>query len=330
MLDANRNGWLSNAETSDAAELFHYDRNGDRLLTGDELTRNESGGFGPEFIATARTDRNSFRGPLTCKVSSDVTPPPDAILDVRYSSTSHETSIRFSRGNENWPLEVAEQSRSRIVLNLAGRQIELRLIPGSYRPVQQAKSRLRQQFDRLASESGQYVLSQRVPDSLQSLGLLADQNSDGAVDPEELRNCLDTYMAARVVAQQASLRLAVVPESRSLDRLVDVNLDGRLSRREIHGVPSVLRDLSGDRSQFFREDVPRRLSILPQRGPATAQGIPRATDSAPAWFVRSDRNRDVDVDRDEFLGTPKDFARLNKNGDDWIDRNEAIQADSND
>lgn len=329
MLDDNRNGSLSPAETSNAAKLFQYDRNGDRLLTGDELTRNESGAYGPEFIATARTDRNSFRGPLTCKVSSDVTQTPDGILDVRYS-TSHKTSIRFSKGSEKWPLEVAEQSRGRIVLNLVGRQIELRLVPGNYQPVQQAKSRLRQQFDRLVNQSGRYELSRGVPDSLRSLGLLADQNSDGAVDRDELRSCLATYVAARVEAQQASLRLAVVPESRSLERLVDRDLDGRMSRREIHGLPSVLRDLSEGRSQFFREDVPRRLSILLQRGSATAPGIPRATAAAPAWFVRSDRNRDGDIDQDEFLGTPQDFARLNKNGDEWIDRDEAIQADSSD
>ena len=328
MLDTDRNGWLSKDESSNAAKLFRYDQSGDRLLTGDELTRNESGAFGPEFIATARADRNTFRGPLTCEVSPNVTGTPDAILDVRYSSTSHETSIRFS--SEKTQLKVAEQSRGQIVLNLAGRQIELRLIPGGYRPVQQAKSRIRQQFDRLANESGQYLLSRGVPDSLRSLGLLADQNSDGAVDREELRLCLDNYIAARVEAHQASLRLAVVPESRSLERLVDQNLDGRLSRREIHRLPAIMQGLRQDQRQFFRKDVPARLSILLQRGTATVQGIPRATDAAPAWFVRSDRNRDGDIDRDEFLGTPQDFERLNTNGDEWIDRHEAILADSSD
>ena len=39
LLDANRDGWLAKAEWSAPPDLFRNDQNGDRLLTGDELTK---------------------------------------------------------------------------------------------------------------------------------------------------------------------------------------------------------------------------------------------------------------------------------------------------
>ena len=47
------------------------------------------------------------------------------------------------------------------------------------------------------------------------------------------------------------------------------------------------------------------------------------TDSAPAWFVRMDRNADGDLSPREFLGTAEQFQSIDANDDALIDRAEA-------
>ncbi|MBC8290346.1 MAG: EF-hand domain-containing protein [Planctomycetes bacterium] len=327
-LDSDRNGWLSRDEWSDPPNLFRNDLNGDRLLTSDELKRNEARAFGPEFIATARTKRGLSTGPLTCRVDSQFGGTPDAVIDVRFGTTAHDASIRFSkRGEIVARFQVAAQTRGRIVLNIHGRRIELRLVPSHYDPVRQLRAKVLRDFDGLATASRSLPLDRNVPVSIRTFAALGDRDANGALSRAELQFCLDGYAAARTRAQGTTLRLAIVPESQNLERLVDGDLDRRLSRREFSQLPSLLNDLAEDRKRIHREDIPPTLSLLLQRGPASGEGIPSATGAAPAWFVRSDRNRDGDIDRDEFLGTPQDFQRLNTNGDEWIDRDEAIQAD---
>ena len=49
---------------------------------------------------------------------------------------------------------------------------------------------------------------------------------------------------------------------------------------------------------------------------------------APAWFVHMDRNNDGDISRREFLGDSRQFRAPDTNGDDFIDRAEALAVES--
>jgi hypothetical protein len=110
--------------------------------------------------------------------------------------------------------------------------------------------------------------------------------------------------------------------------LVDRNLDGRLSRRELAELPRRLAAITGESGRIARDMVPPTLVLVLQHGPFRDSNEQNIFENAgPPWFVRADRNQDGDLDREEFLGSPEDFQRLDANSDGWIDLDEAIMGD---
>jgi hypothetical protein len=49
------------------------------------------------------------------------------------------------------------------------------------------------------------------------------------------------------------------------------------------------------------------------------------TGKGPAWFQKMDRNKDGDVSRREWLGTPEEFKEIDEDGDGLISVEEAIK-----
>ena len=56
-------------------------------------------------------------------------------------------------------------------------------------------------------------------------------------------------------------------------------------------------------------------------------GLPPEPTAGPLWFRTMDRNRDGDVSRREFLGTPEEFNRIDSDGDGLISLEEAERYD---
>ena len=117
-----------------------------------------------------------------------------------------------------------------------------------------------------------------------------------------------------------------------------VDADGRLSPREVRGMPTLIDRFDRDRDGLLSVgEVPRRFRVTFSRGPVVAANpfgpvaVPRRMDgqpnprptAGPMWFQKMDRNQDGDVSRREFLGTDADFRRIDVDGDGLIDAKEA-------
>lgn len=133
------------------------------------------------------------------------------------------------------------------------------------------------------------------------------------------------------------VRVMVHDQYDGLFQLLDADLDGRLSAREIaHGSERLLTvDADGD-GQVSGDEAPHVIVAAFLRGerggeqafypPPSEPGAAAAGAPAPAWFRHADFNGDGDVSRREFLGTDGQFGALDANGDGFLERREAAQA----
>jgi hypothetical protein len=117
---------------------------------------------------------------------------------------------------------------------------------------------------------------------------------------------------------------------------LDVNLDGRLTLREMQGAPERLASLGRDAKGISASEIPDRTACeivrgTPEKAATLAMPGPRRPrdPQAPRWFLAMDQNRDGEISPREFLGTPEQFKQLDVNGDGILDATEAqAQADS--
>src|SRR4029077_14653850 len=87
--------------------------------------------------------------------------------------------------------------------------------------------------------------------------------------------------------------------------------------------------VAGKTGRITRDEIPPTVVLVVQRGPFVEATEGNVLENAgPPWFFRAARNQDGDLDREEFLGSPEDFDRLDLNGDGWIELDEAIIGDA--
>jgi Ca2+-binding EF-hand superfamily protein len=164
----------------------------------------------------------------------------------------------------------------------------------------------------------------------------ADRNGDGRMTQSEFRVYLDLTNAA----EEARIVLTVSDQGTALHERFDVNHDGRLSVRELRGLPSIMASLDADHDgRFSYSELPRRTQLNVGRGPfqnrnplvvasaATNNSVRVNGDrpTLPVWFVAMDRNHDGDVSAREFLGTSDQFRHFDADGDGLIDGDEAAR-----
>lgn len=164
-----------------------------------------------------------------------------------------------------------------------------------------------------------------------------DADGDGKLFIDELDRFvrLDAYLA------QCAVEMEVETVEKPLFRLLDANVDRRLSPREFADGMVRLQefDEDGDGTLSLKElDLLRRFrvrfrfvvpeAVRPERNmQMTAQRrmpvVTQSTATGPEWFQRMDRNRDGDVTWREFLGPRDAFESLDADGNGWIDDAEA-------
>lgn len=141
---------------------------------------------------------------------------------------------------------------------------------------------------------------------------------------------LISLLERRWALERATVRLEI---SRAADpgwTCLDTSGDGRLSLREQSAAASRLAagDANGD-GVLTADELPRPIQLRVVAGQPLA-GAERASagssaggPDAPRWFQASDLNRDGDLSPGEFLGTPAQFAALDRDDDGLIDPAEA-------
>ena|GEM_PF-3089093 len=338
-LDANRDRILTAAEWSAAGKLFERDLDGNRVLTVDELRGPTPVAMPPEFVAGVAGNRK--RGvPLAIELKQARVAPldtavPDITVIVGYSDrVDHprrpQVTLDIAPGAAGAGISLEGPTPGESVLRIDGRRLVLRFAPPSIRSGAATRQQLLEQFDALADGSQSHVAAaSSMPPLLKSAFGIADVNDDGKLERTELIRYADSLLPLQIAAESAGLRFVRFAERPGLMPLVDGNLDGRLSRRELQELPKRLVAIAGESGRIARDDVPPTLVLVLQHGPFQDAGDQNILEMAgPPWFVRADRNQDGDLDREEFLGSPEDFKRLDANGDGWIDLDEAIIGDA--
>jgi EF hand len=268
-------------------------------------------------------------------------PTTDQELDITFTQTG------FGRGRiEKTPAQVGSASGGNppprrtgasgaFVVEVAGSQIEF-LANGTL--INRA-ALLDNQFSNADADKDGVIDANeaRANPFIQRFHSSADRNCDGRMTQSEFRVYLDLTNAA----EEARIVLTVSDQGIALHERLDVNHDGRLSVRELRGLPSIMASLDADHDgRFSYSELPRRTQVNVGRGPfqnrnalvvasaATNNSVRVNGDqptTLPAWFVAMDRNHDGDVSPREFLGTSDQFRHFDADKDGLIDGGEAAR-----
>jgi hypothetical protein len=331
-LDANHDRILTAAEWSAASKLMARDRDANKVLTAEELRGPVSTVMPPEFVAAGPRESGPRR-----QLEFEWRPAGAAPADVEISVDYPDAAVAPRRpvvGVRIAPAAAALVSKLALhggapVLFIGGRRLVLRVPPAAVRSGAGLRQQLLNEFAAASEQSAQEVtVAAGLPPLLRSVFGVADRNDDGRLESAELESYLDGLFVLESAADAARMRLVKFNERPGLMPLVDLNLDGRLSRRELQALPEQLAAVAGKTGRITREEIPSTIVLVVQRGPYGESAEANVFENAgPPWFFRADRNQDGDLDREEFLGSPEDFDRLDVNGDGWIDLDEAILGD---
>lgn len=175
----------------------------------------------------------------------------------------------------------------------------------------------------------------RVVESAAALsGITESSGSEIVVADESFRLVLrvESFVGGETAEcwrYQVRCRAAEVPDAWLA--WLDTDFDAVLSAREIADLSERLPADGTPRSvpdtyvvQFGRGDPNLDEVLFSMRGdPLNGRAGPSTSvDSRPMWATAMDANRDGDIARSEFLGTAEQFARLDRNGDGFIDSGE--------
>lgn len=158
-----------------------------------------------------------------------------------------------------------------------------------------------------------------------------DRDQDSKASWDELTR----VWQQRAEAQNALFRLQVQVDDEPLSMLLDGNGDGTISERELGEAHARLQAcyygdatmamLSNDQlPRWARWSLVTRSSTAPSRignGEMVAPVAEKMADH-PAWFVAQDANRDGEVSRREYLGSPQAFSQIDRDGDGFVEPSE--------
>lgn len=306
-LDADQDGLLSKTEIEGAASaLKRLDTNDDELIGVGELVPNAT--YPGNWAAQA----------LSTGAESDLSSNGDGSLILKRVATPE--GIQNKKHTAVWQISLGERISALPLKMDAEACCESWSIPG---PMQELFTELSETIANSDPNSPQETTEQtsrrdRRPDR-SWLTPLADRDGNGTLTQAEI----DQWLALQKQLIQGQALIGVYSGG-GLFELLDANHDAGLSLRELKTMWQRLEKAectSGNRVELNR--VPHVVLFVVSQGyPET---LAKVQTSEIEWFQVMDRNRDSDVSRREFTGSPAAFDKLDLDHDGLISPEEAGQ-----
>ena len=203
-----------------------------------------------------------------------------------------------------------------------------------------------QYFSVADGDKNGYVTEDEFPTLQQQLAQnqMTAQYADVDLNGDEMlfRDEVKMFIERDAIATQSKIEVTIRQDGKTLFKLLDSNIDRRLSQRELlEGFDVLLAyDVNGDQ-QLTESELGTAYLLNIGLGQAQAVRVSmmqtpgmegRSTDAilpglsgleGPDWFRRMDRNQDRDVSAREFLGPRKIFENLDRDSDGLLSASEA-------
>jgi Ca2+-binding EF-hand superfamily protein len=260
--------------------------------------------------------------PFDIQLTVELNPKDDTVTALTILKTAMEATVESKR-NDSVTLK-----NSSFTLTLVSRKTD---------PIEAALTNAMQGFNELDADGNGYIdITEAMQKIRMQRGLfdLIDLDRDGKIFGPEMKQ----FVSVAGIPVASTCRVNVYDTGFGLFQLLDTNKDGRISAREMRDVGKSLGVMDRDGTPgLSRTELTRNYRIEFTRGSFVLFGRiePRTmvasqapiyvsrVSQGPIWFQRMDRNNDGDLTWEEFLGSRRDFDRLDADKDGMIDLKEA-------
>ncbi|QDT93680.1 EF-hand domain-containing protein [Gimesia algae] len=305
-LDTDKDGILSQVELQNAeTALRRLDTNDDELIGVGELVPNATypGTWAARALRPATEVDLSSTNENRLVLKQLLTRPADP---------SMEKSL--------WQINIADQLADQPLKVATNAQCKSWSVPG---PQKELFHELREEIANAAAEPPEESTgnsSRNRRSSRAWLTPLADRDSDGKLSQQEI----DRWLELQKQLIHGQLLISVYYGG-GLFELLDTNHDAGLSIRELRSAWQILDSAScTSENHADLTRVPNVVLFVVSQG--YPQSLARTSTPEVEWFRLMDRNRDGDVSRREFTGSPAAFDRLDQDHDGLISPDEAGKA----
>ena len=308
------------------ALLKKYDVNKDKALSAGELHWPVE--LYDRMDANRDGDLNAYEMqaavevPFDIQLTVELNPKDDTVPALTILKTAMDATVESNRN------DTVTLKNSSFTLMLVSRKTD---------PIEAGVTNAMQGFNELDTDGNGYIDTTEAMQKIRmQRGLfdMIDTDRDGKVFGPEM----EQFVGVAGIPVASTCRLSVYDTGFGFFQILDTNHDGRISAREMRDVGKSLSTMDRDGTPGLSPTEPtRNYRIEFTRGSFVLFGRiePRTmvasqapvyvsrVSQGPIWYQRMDRNNDGDLTWEEFLGSRRDFDRLDGDKDGMIDLKEA-------